>query len=129
MAIAGVAASMRVTGLGYLSGLQRLIQERYAYNPIFQPVASPAAHQPEKDTAFDELFEPLVLMAVPKRRTTHSKKRMRMANKYLSNGTHFQRCPACGHMKLRHHACLNCLRIAKKVQKLEKKAAEKSSAV
>lgn len=48
------------------------------------------------------------LWAVPKRRTSHSKKRMRMAHKYLKPKHHYQTCPRCHNLKLQHMLCGHC---------------------
>lgn len=50
------------------------------------------------------------LWAVPKKRTSHSKKRMRMAHKYLKPKHHYYQCPSCGHLKLQHMLCGHCLK-------------------
>ncbi|EGD81799.1 50S ribosomal protein L32 [Salpingoeca rosetta] len=56
----------------------------------------------------------IVLMAVPKRRTSHSKKRMRMTTKYLKNKSHYQKCKHCGELCMRHHICPGCIELWKK---------------
>ena len=55
-----------------------------------------------------ELLAPLWL-AVPKSKTTRSRKRMRAANKHLKNINHINKCHVCGTPKLRHHVCLKCM--------------------
>ena len=50
------------------------------------------------------------LWAVPKKRTSHSKKRMRMAHKYLKPKHHYQTCPRCQNLKLQHMLCGHCFR-------------------
>ncbi|KAG8716251.1 hypothetical protein FRC08_009704 [Ceratobasidium sp. 394] len=54
-----------------------------------------------------ELFPPIVL-AVPKKKTSHSKKRMRSANKGLKDKTNIVNCPGCGSPKRAHHICPEC---------------------
>ncbi len=56
------------------------------------------------------LLNGLVLMAVPKRRTTWRKARLRMQNKWLKPVTHIGKCPVCSKPKLSHHVCLHCVR-------------------
>jgi large subunit ribosomal protein L32 len=56
------------------------------------------------------IWDSILLWAVPKRRTSHSKKRMRMAHKYLKPKHHYQTCPKCGHLKLQHTLCGHCFR-------------------
>ncbi len=47
-------------------------------------------------------------MAVPKRKTSKSKKNMRRASnsKFLATG--FMKCPNCGETKLPHRVCSDC---------------------
>jgi ribosomal protein L32 len=51
-----------------------------------------------------------ILRAVPKKKTSHSKKRMRAANKGLKNREDIVPCPGCGRQKLMAHVCRHCLR-------------------
>ncbi|PSS37705.1 hypothetical protein PHLCEN_2v398 [Hermanssonia centrifuga] len=55
-----------------------------------------------------QIFEELILRAVPKKKTSHSRKSMRSANKGLKDKRHLVLCPACGSPKLAHHLCANC---------------------
>lgn len=51
-----------------------------------------------------------ILRAVPKKKTTHSKSRMRrMAGKALQDVTALVRCPACGKVKRAHVLCQSCV--------------------
>ena len=50
------------------------------------------------------------LWAVPKKRTSHSKKRMRMTHKYLKPIHHYTTCPKCQNLKLLHVLCGHCLK-------------------
>ncbi|CAL1695917.1 unnamed protein product [Somion occarium] len=54
-----------------------------------------------------ELLPPFVL-AVPKKKTSHSRKAMRSANKGLKDKQNLVACPACGTPKLAHHLCSSC---------------------
>ncbi|KAF8605147.1 hypothetical protein BDV93DRAFT_471094 [Ceratobasidium sp. AG-I] len=54
-----------------------------------------------------ELFPPIVL-AVPKKKTSHSRKAMRSANKGLKDKTNIVNCPGCGSAKRAHHICPEC---------------------
>ncbi|KAG8892111.1 hypothetical protein FRB99_002945, partial [Tulasnella sp. 403] len=54
-----------------------------------------------------DLFPPF-LLAVPKKKVSHSRKNMRSANKGLKDKTHIVNCPACGGPKLAHHLCPAC---------------------
>ena len=55
-------------------------------------------------------LEEFILWAVPKKRTSHSKKRMRMAHKYLKPKHHYTVCPKCTNLKLQHVLCGHCLK-------------------
>jgi len=54
-----------------------------------------------------ELFPPF-LLAVPKKKTSHSRKAMRSANKGLEDKRNLVHCPGCGSPKLAHHLCPEC---------------------
>ncbi|KAF9481393.1 hypothetical protein BDN70DRAFT_876359 [Pholiota conissans] len=54
-----------------------------------------------------DLFPPF-LLAVPKSKTSHSRKAMRAANKGLKDKQNITNCPGCGGVKLAHHICPNC---------------------
>ncbi|KAI9596695.1 hypothetical protein BDF19DRAFT_438340 [Syncephalis fuscata] len=51
-----------------------------------------------------------ILRAVPKKKTSHSKKRMRASNKALKNRTDIVACPGCGRDRMMGHICRHCLR-------------------
>ncbi|WWC87814.1 ribosomal protein L32 [Kwoniella dendrophila CBS 6074] len=55
-----------------------------------------------------ELIPPIVWASVPKKKTSHSRKSMRSANKGLKNKTNLSLCEACGSIKLTHHVCPTC---------------------
>jgi large subunit ribosomal protein L32 len=46
-------------------------------------------------------------MAVPKRRTSKSKKRMRRTH-FKAVAPTLAPCPKCGEMRIPHHVCPNC---------------------
>ncbi|EJD55281.1 hypothetical protein AURDEDRAFT_37036, partial [Auricularia subglabra TFB-10046 SS5] len=54
-----------------------------------------------------ELLPPFVL-AVPKKKVSHSRKSMREANKGLRDKLNLVACPACGMPKLAHNICPSC---------------------
>ncbi|KZT57428.1 hypothetical protein CALCODRAFT_434289 [Calocera cornea HHB12733] len=54
-----------------------------------------------------DLFPPF-LLAVPKKKVSHSRKAMRSANKGLKDKINIVNCPACGAAKLSHHVCERC---------------------
>lgn len=60
-----------------------------------------------------------ILWAAPKKKTSHSKKRMRASNKGLPIKENITSCPACGTNKLLHHLCGNCYSDIKKKSKSE----------
>ncbi|KAH9969039.1 hypothetical protein BC827DRAFT_1263475 [Russula dissimulans] len=51
---------------------------------------------------------PPFLLAVPKKKVSHSRKAMRSANKGLKDKQNVVHCPGCGAAKLAHHLCPNC---------------------
>ncbi|KAI8923517.1 hypothetical protein BC831DRAFT_386553, partial [Entophlyctis helioformis] len=55
-----------------------------------------------------------ILMAVPKKRTTHRTKRIRNAPKWIEPLRNITKCPICGTDKRIHHICPNCLKQLKK---------------
>lgn len=54
-----------------------------------------------------ELLPPF-LLAVPKKKVSHSRKAMRSANKGLKDKRNIVNCSACGSPKLAHHLCSSC---------------------
>ncbi|CAG8510043.1 4173_t:CDS:1 [Funneliformis caledonium] len=61
-----------------------------------------------------------ILWAVPKKKTSHSKKRMRSANKGLKDKTNIVDCLGCGQKHLVHHLCHNCYKDFKYREKMER---------
>ncbi|KAH9984684.1 hypothetical protein BJV74DRAFT_776166 [Russula compacta] len=51
---------------------------------------------------------PPFLLAVPKKKVSHSRKAMRSANKGLKDKQNLVHCPGCGSPKLAHHLCPHC---------------------
>jgi large subunit ribosomal protein L32 len=49
-----------------------------------------------------------ILKAVPKKKTTYGKKRMRASGKALKKIENIVPCTSCGQPKLMHHLCQNC---------------------
>jgi large subunit ribosomal protein L32 len=47
-------------------------------------------------------------MAVPKKRTSSRRKRMRRSHDHLTHTAASMTCPACGELKLMHHVCPSC---------------------
>lgn len=59
-----------------------------------------------------------LLLAVPKQKVTHSRKRKRMATKQLKNIQHITKCPTCNGPKLAHTLCWPCFSKERKKHKL-----------
>lgn len=56
-----------------------------------------------------------ILLAVPKKKTSHSKKRKRqLVGKALQDKTNLTRCEACGDWKLLHTLCMSCVKSIQK---------------
>ena len=47
-------------------------------------------------------------MAVPKKRTSKSRKHMRRAHDHITATPAVEQCPSCGELKLRHRVCESC---------------------
>ena len=62
-----------------------------------------------QDQRLQELFS-TVLWAAPKKRTSHSKKRLRFTNKWLKPVHHYTFCSQCGNPKLLHVLCGHCFK-------------------
>lgn len=72
--------------------------------------AVPAAIQLNVPGILEGIWES-VLRAVPKKKTSHMKKRHRqMAGKALKDVTALNRCSACGHVKRSHLLCPYCVK-------------------
>ncbi|KAG8968074.1 hypothetical protein FRC03_008773 [Tulasnella sp. 419] len=67
-----------------------------------------------------DLFPPF-LLAVPKKKVSHSRKSMRSANKGLKDKTNIVNCPGCGGAKLAHHLCPACYSSMSRAWKAEQK--------
>ena len=74
---------------------------------LFTPTLSqPIFTIPSPSSLLGTLWES-ILRAVPKKKTSHSKKRMRASNKGLEDRKTVG-CPGCGRQKLPHHLCAHC---------------------
>ncbi|KAJ2834148.1 hypothetical protein FBU31_001811 [Coemansia sp. 'formosensis'] len=73
-----------------------------------------------------DILNEMILRAVPKQRTSHSKKRKRMATKGLKNRHDLVPCSGCGRPKLTAHICLNCYHDIKRKLKDMKRTAEET---
>ncbi|KAA1468203.1 hypothetical protein DENSPDRAFT_833441 [Dentipellis sp. KUC8613] len=68
-----------------------------------------------------ELLPPF-LLAVPKKKVSHSRKAMRSANKGLKDKQNLVHCPGCGSVKLAHHLCPTCYSAVNRAWKSKAKA-------
>ncbi|KAJ2712375.1 hypothetical protein H4R19_002789 [Coemansia spiralis] len=69
------------------------------------------------------LLGEMILRAVPKQRTSHAKKRKRMATKGLKNRQDLTPCLGCGQPKPIAHICHNCyLDIRRKLKDMKRSA-------
>ena len=84
--------------------LQQLIQ------PIlYAPIAIPAVIRIGVPSILAEIWES-ILRAVPKKKTSHRKKRQRfLAGKGLKDVTALNKCSACGNVKKAHVLCPFCV--------------------
>ncbi|KAK4457792.1 hypothetical protein QBC42DRAFT_211892 [Cladorrhinum samala] len=70
-----------------------------------------------------------ILKAVPKKKTSHMKKRHRqMAGKALQDVTSLCKCPACGETKRMHHLCPHCVSKLKGLMREEAKKGSEATA-
>ncbi|KAH8120357.1 hypothetical protein DFH11DRAFT_56328 [Phellopilus nigrolimitatus] len=93
---------------GFLS-LPNLVQRPTAAWTLLRPAAlwAPIHAAIPSWTSLLEFF-PSVVWAVPKKKTSHSRKAMRSANKGLKDKSNIVNCPGCGSAKLAHHLCPSC---------------------
>lgn len=67
----------------------------------------PARAAPQ--SALQSLFDGILLMAVPKKRTSYSRKNIRRAGQIAARGpklqNHFYMCPVCERMRAPHRVC------------------------
>ncbi|KAJ2355059.1 hypothetical protein IWW50_005888, partial [Coemansia erecta] len=69
------------------------------------------------------LLGEMILRAVPKQRTSHAKKRKRMATKGLKSRQDLSPCLGCGRPKLAAHICYYCYSdIRKKLKGMRREA-------
>ncbi|TEB35003.1 hypothetical protein FA13DRAFT_1728799 [Coprinellus micaceus] len=67
---------------------------------------------------------PSIVLAVPKKKVSHSRKAMRSANKGLKDKQNIVACPGCGSPKLAHHYCRTCYSEITRNWKAEKRVEE-----
>ena len=85
-------------------------QHFYRPLPSLLPVALPLAFALRLPSILSGIWES-ILRAVPKKKTSHRKKRQRfMAGKALKDVTSLNKCSACGNVKRAHLLCPYCVR-------------------
>lgn len=93
----------------------RITRAHYRFSLSFLPsiaIGVPAIQLglPSLGSLLGDIWES-VLKAVPKKKTSHSKKRHRqLAGKALKDVTNLCKCPACGETKRMHHLCPHCVK-------------------
>ncbi|KAL6231659.1 hypothetical protein BDW75DRAFT_233424 [Aspergillus navahoensis] len=81
---------------------------------FYSAILRPAAFALNVPGILSDLWES-VLRAVPKKKTSHMKKRHRqMAGKALKDVKNLNTCPACGQIKRSHVLCQHCVENIKK---------------
>ncbi|KAI8079623.1 uncharacterized protein B0P05DRAFT_541365 [Gilbertella persicaria] len=90
------------------------IQNRFAFTFQHAWISEPVT----RNTFQIPIWLESILWAAPKKKTSHSKKRMRASNKGLQQKENVTACPACGNNKLLHHLCGHCYSDIKKKAKL-----------
>lgn len=87
-----------------------LLRQLYRPLPSLLPLALPAAIALNIPSLLSGIWES-ILRAVPKKKTSHMKKRHRfMAGKALKDVTNLNKCSACGNVKRAHLLCPYCVR-------------------
>lgn len=121
------SSSSLVWRISVLTGLWRGLCQSFSHPPppsrSFPPLAMEGLLRPSENCQPGCSFERddlpnsalpeesgLVLFAAPKTRTSHSRKRKRMTNKWLKNITNYTICSRCGNARLLHVLCGHCLR-------------------
>lgn len=86
---------------GSISG--RFLNKFYLFNPAI------STNCYSNTLTLEDLLAP-ILWAVPKKKTSHSKKRLRMTSKWLKPIHHYTFCSKCGNPKLLHILCGTCFK-------------------
>ena len=103
----------------------RALEERITYNlgliyAGINPYAALVGNVPSSQSngCLETEDDGLLLMAVPKKRTSASKKKLRNRHKWLKNRSDIETCVVCGNHKLANHLCGHC------VEEVREKTAE-----
>lgn len=90
-------------------GLRTSLRTLFTLPTLTPALAVPAAIHLNLPGTLSGIWES-ILKAVPKKKTSYSKKRMRqLAGKALKDITSLNRCPGCGRLKRAHIICKHCL--------------------
>ncbi|KAI0322730.1 hypothetical protein OF83DRAFT_1048686 [Amylostereum chailletii] len=110
------------------------ISKQFAFRSLFSTPAIPSLLAPSPFNwsfpSLQSLLEliPPFLLAVPKKKVSHSRKAMRSANKGLKDKQNLVNCPGCGSAKLAHHICPTCYSSVNRAWKAQiREAGSKSS--
>ncbi|CAK7213007.1 hypothetical protein SCUCBS95973_001653 [Sporothrix curviconia] len=112
-ALASVSASLTssLTSSALISSRTVRIASLFAHRLAATTPVLPAISLslPSLPSLLGDIWES-ILRAVPKKKTSHSKKRHRqMAGKALKDVNSLCKCPACGRTKRMHHMCPHCM--------------------
>ena len=81
----------------------------------------------ESNGSLDTTHDGFLLMAVPKKKTTPHKKKIRNRHRQLKNRTDIEICAICGNHKLENHLCGHCVeRIKEETKKVRRERNEDS---
>jgi len=107
-----VARLLRCTAViqQFLSGLYLEQGTALLPAPSCEPLCEPLREGEEEEEGERGLAWDSMLWGVPKKRTSHSRKRLRNRHKYLKPRLNFIPCPQCKQLKLLHVLCGNCLK-------------------
>ena len=102
-----------IPGLPSPQGLSTAFRSSYRLAPLSRLLSSahfPPSVIPIGISIWNSLWDSL-LRAVPKKKTSHSKKRSRfLAGKALKDVINLNRCSACGNVKRSHLLCPYCVK-------------------
>ena len=94
----------------------RALEERIAYNlGLINAGINPEAAvlgnitSPQTNGCLEPQEDGLLLMAVPKKRTSASKRKLRNRHKWLKNRSDIETCVVCGNFKIANHLCGHCV--------------------
>ena len=80
---------------------------------------------PRSNGCTEEQGDGFLLMAVPKKRTSASKKKLRNRHKWLKNRSDIEICVVCGNFKIANHLCGHCVaRVKEKTVEFRKERDE-----